>query len=317
MRSVPPTGPPYAVIAPNQTRNLATRLVSLSPPGEDGKAAMPDQGEKLTLGDVAQLNDDPRVASAVRRLAEQKAPSVPSQLVMWNVAAGLDWKAIANLSKGWADPRDLDLARQFVANLDSASKGDAGRIYVEIAGRGPLADELKKVFKDATVLGLKAEARVPSAPSGPSLALTIGVPAESSGKAEVAVRSSDGRGRWVDAFKLSVPVDLKDGKPDAPAVADAVADGVLARVIDAKLVKGKKVKGKDSYSVQVLNRSPLILNGVALAGTGEAKAGEPGLIWGLSVSPGKTLSIGAPAETVDRLGLRQGIHVLAVDLSGL
>jgi hypothetical protein len=278
---------------------------------------MPAQGEKLALGDVSEASDDPRVATAVRRLAEQKAPSVPSQLVMWNVSAGLDWNAIAALSKGWADPRDLDLARQFVANLHSATNEDAGRIYVEVAGRGPLADELKKAFKGATVIGLKAEPGVPSAPSGPSLALTVGVPAEPSGKAEVAVKSSDGRGRWVDAFKLSVPVALKDGKPDAPALADAVADGILARVVDAKLVKGKKVKGKDSYSVQVLNRSPLILNGVALAGSGEAKAGEPGLIWGLSVSPGKTLSIGASSETIDRLGLRQGIHVLAADLSGL
>jgi hypothetical protein len=305
------------VIAPNQTRNLATRLVSLSPPGEDGKVAMPEQGEKLTLGDVAQLNDDPRVAAAVRRLAEQKAPSVPSQLVMWNISAGLGWDAIAALSKGWADPRDLDLARQFVANLDSATKEDAGRIYVEIAGRGPLADDLKKAFKGATVLGLKAEPGIPSVPSGPSLAMTVGVPADPSGKAEVSVKSSDGRGRWVDAFKLSVPVALKDGKPDAPALADLVADGVLARVIDARLVKGKKVKGKDTYSVQLLNRSPLILNGVALAGSGEAKAGEPGLVWGLSVSPGKTLSIGTTSEAIDRLGLRQGVHVLAADLSGL
>ena len=93
-------------------------------------------------------------------------------------------------------------------------------------------------------------------------------------KAEVAAKSSDGQGRWVDVAKLTLPVTKKDGKVDAPALADAVADGVLGRVVEARLVKAKKVHGKDkdSYTVQILNRSPLILNGVALAGAG---AGRP------------------------------------------
>ncbi len=278
---------------------------------------MPAQGEKLTLGDVAQLSADPRVVTALRRLAERKAPTVPSQLVLWNVSAGLDWEAIANLSRAWAGPRDVDLARQFVADLDSAAKDDSGRIYIEVRGAAPLAAELKAAFKGTSVLGLKAEAGVPDAPSGPSLALTVVVPDDAAGKAEVAVKTTAGRGRWVDAFKLSVPVTAKDGKPDAPALADAVADGVLARVLDAKLVKGRKVKGKDTFSVQILNRSPLILNGVALTGAGDVKAEAPGLIWGLSVSPGKVLSIGAAAETVERLGLSKGVHIMAADLSGL
>jgi hypothetical protein len=278
---------------------------------------MPAQGEKLTLGDVAQLGGDPRVAAALRRLAERKAATIPSQLVLWNVSAGLDWDAIATLSRAWADPRDVELARQFVADLDSTSKDDGGRIYVEVRGASPLADELKGVFKGTTVLGLKAEAGVPDAPSGPSLAVTVAVPTDLAGKAEVSVKTSGGRTRWVDAFKLSVPLTAKDGKPDAAALADAVADGVLARVIEAKLVKGRKVKGKDSYSVKILNRSSLILNGVALTGSGEAKPEAPGLVWGLSVSPGKVLSIGASAETVERLGLSKGVHIMAADLSGL
>jgi hypothetical protein len=239
--------------------------------------------------------------------------------VLWNVSAGLDWDAIAMLSKAWADPRDVALARQFVANIDGGSKDDAGRIHVEVIGRGALADEVKGLFKEATLLGLKAESGIPAAPSGPSLAMTVAVPGDAGGKVEVAVKLSNGRGRWVDATKVTVPVATKDGKADAAATVDAVADGVLGRVVEAKLVKGKKVKGKDSYSIQVLNRSPLILNGVAFAGVdaGGKPQNSPGLVWGLSVSPGKVLSIGASAEAVERLGLRSGVHVLAADLSGL
>ena len=136
----------------------------------------------------------------------------------------------------------------------------------------------------------------------------------------MAVKSSTGLGRWVDAGKLTLPATKKDGKLDVVKLADAAADGILGRVIEARLVKGKKVHGHESYTVQILNRSPLILNGVALAGAGpvDEKAGTvPGILSGLSVGPGKYVAIGASAETVERLGLKKGVHILAADLSGL
>ena len=140
MRSVPPTGQPYAVLQPGQSRRLPTRLVSLGGPAADGTVAFPTQGEKLTLGDVGQLNPDPLVAAAVRRLAEEKAPTVASQLVMWNVAAGLDWDAIAGLSKGWASPKDVALARRFVESLGQPAPEETGRIFVKVEGDAGLAD---------------------------------------------------------------------------------------------------------------------------------------------------------------------------------
>jgi hypothetical protein len=321
MRSVPPTGQPFAVLQPGQTRRLPTRLVSLGGPSTEGTVAFPAQGEKLTLGDVAQLSPDPRVTAAVRRLAEEKAPTVASQLVMWNVAAGLDWNTIANLSRGWADPRDVALARRFVESLDGSAKDgsakeETGRIFVKVDGDASLADAIKTFAKDGVLLGLKVEMGIPDAPSGPSLAFAIVVDAAKE-KAEVAVKSSTGLGRWVDAGKLTLPVAKKDGKVDAPKLADAVADGILGRVIEARLVAGKKVKGKETYTVQIHNRSPLILNGIALAGPAPAEKTVPGVLSGLSVGPGKYLAVGTSAEMVERLGLKKGVHILAADLSGL
>ncbi len=319
MRSVPPTGPPYAVLQPGQSRRLPTRLVSLGGPTTEGTVAFPAQGEKLTLGDVEQLNPDPLVALAVRRLAEEKAPTVASQLVMWNVSAGLGWDAIANLSKGWAGPKDVALARRFVENLGQKAREETGRIFVKVEGDVGLADAMKTLAKQGSLLGLKVEIGIPDAPTGPSLAFAIVVdPAKE--KAEMAVKSSTGLGRWVDAGKLTLPVTQKDGKVDAPKLADAAADGILGRVIEARLVKGKKVHGHESYTVQILNRSPLVLNGVALAGPGpiDEKGGTvPGILSGLSVGPGNYLAIGASAEMVERLGLKKGVHILAADLSGL
>ena len=91
-------------LAPNQTRHLPTRLVSLSAPDPDEGLALPAAGEKLQiLGDVAKVNDNPRVQKALRRLAAAKAPTSLSQLVMWRVAADLDWNTIAQLSRSWAN----------------------------------------------------------------------------------------------------------------------------------------------------------------------------------------------------------------------
>ena len=75
MRSVPPTGLPFADLKPGQTRNLPTRLVSSrADPSARPASSLPAKGEQLQLGDIAQVNDDPRVQKALKRLAAEKAP---------------------------------------------------------------------------------------------------------------------------------------------------------------------------------------------------------------------------------------------------
>jgi hypothetical protein len=321
-RSVPPTGAPFAVIRPGETRKLATRVVNLGGPNEMGKVALPAQGEKLTLGDLSQLNPDPRAASAMRRLAEEKAPTVITQLVAWNVGSGLDWNTIANLSRGTANPYELSLAKQFVAHLDAQAKDDSGRIYVEVRGDAPLAAELKTLFKDYPILGLKSDAGIPARPEGPAVAFTVDLAAGAK-EAQVTVKASDGAARaWVEAGKFTVPAVTKDKdiKADAATLGAAVSEGVLVRMVDAKLVKEKKkVKGKDVYTIRVDNYSPLILNGVALSGTGSGdKANESiKLLSGIAIAPRKSFTIPASAEVVEALGLKDGVRILAADLSGL
>ena len=53
-----------------------------------------------------QVNDDARVQKALRRLAADKAPTSLSQLVMWNLSAGLDWETIAELSQSWSNRKN-------------------------------------------------------------------------------------------------------------------------------------------------------------------------------------------------------------------
>ena len=71
------------------------------------------------VGDIAQVNDDARVQKALRRLAAEKAPTSLSQLVMWHLAAGLDWNTIAQLSREWSNRNELTSAKDFVDRLDT------------------------------------------------------------------------------------------------------------------------------------------------------------------------------------------------------
>ena len=65
---------------------------------------MPEKGEPLRIaGDIAQISDNAQVCKALKRLAAEKAPAAVAQLVMWRLAAGLDWESIAGLSKKWSN----------------------------------------------------------------------------------------------------------------------------------------------------------------------------------------------------------------------
>jgi hypothetical protein len=328
MRSVPPTGLPHATLNPGQTRHLPTRVVSLSGPAEGGRVNLPQKDEPLQIGDISQLTDNPKVQTALKRLAAVKAPETIAQLVMWHVAAGLSWGDIVQLAKPWANVQELALAKQFVAQLEKAGAkdetADPGMIYWEVIAQDPtergLADELSKLLKDQVVLGLKVALGVPERPEGPALACRVRL-VGSGAKAEavVTVAPSDGTGKaWAAPVgKFSLPLTKsQNGQLDAAMVADAAAEGVLGRLVRAQLTKGPKVKGKSTFVIKVENASPLILNGLSLAGAG-AKDAKPASLAGICLSPRRTLALPATAEIIERLGLKRGIRIVAADLSGL
>ncbi len=92
---------------------------------------------------------------------------------------------------------------------------------------------------------------------------------------------------------------------------------MLVRLVRVRLSRGPKVKGKETYRIKIVNESPMILNGLALAGSrrpGRDAAVGPG---GSVLPPLKSLTVPASSEMVERLHLKEGGHVLAADLSGL
>jgi hypothetical protein len=321
-RSVPPTGLPHATLNPGQTRHLPANLVSLNGPSPALKPMMPAKGEALEIGDVSQLSGvDPRVADALRRLASDKAPVAVSQIVMWNLSAGIDWTTIARLSRVWANANELALARQFAGKVArgevTEKESQAGAVYLDITG-GPGAAEIKKLLKDRTIIGLTPRLGIPARPEGPAVACRIRVDA---GETTVQVSSSDATGReWVSSGKFSIPTAKGKGTElDAASTLDAVAEGLVNRLIRVQLVKGKTkdAKGNLVHRIQLENASPLMINGIALVGLKTDETTRPTGLAGLSVPPRRRLSIPASSAVVDRLGLKDGVRVLAADLSGL
>jgi len=323
-RSVPPTGSPFTTLKADQTRHLPTRLYSLNGPQGGAGVAAPVKGEKLKIADVTRQDGDARVQKAIKRLAEDKAPESVATLVMWNVSGGMGWDEIEKASKGWANAHELTLAKNFVSRLEALPKDETGVLVYEVKGSGAVSDALAKelsgLLKNTPVLGLKAEAGVPERPETPAVACRIVVGGtETAPEATVFLATSDGGANaWQAAGKFTLPVTLEKGKPQAEKFADALADGLLGRLVRVQLSKAGVVKGKTLYKIRIDNASPLILNGLAILGEGKTKVETtPKVLSALSVSPRKSLTVPATSDMVDSFGLRKGLRAVAADLSGL
>jgi hypothetical protein len=275
------------------------------------------------VGDISQVTDDARVQKALRRLAAEKAPTSLSQLVMWNLAAGLDWSTIGQLSQGWSNRHELALAREFVSRLDTLVEGESGRLLIELvaadATSQPLADELSKLLDHKSVLGLVASVsdKLAVRPETPAVACRVKL---NGGGASVQVLGSDAAAsNWVPFGKFNLPMGEGPEKFDADRFADGLAEGVLNRLVRAQVIKGAttREKGKLVYQIRIENASPMILNGLALLGTDSPASEKPKLLTGICVSPRRSLTIPANEQVVKTLGLKKGIKLTALDLSGL
>jgi hypothetical protein len=320
MRSVPPTEKLSADLKPRQTRHLPTSVVSLTNPDPQSGVVLPEKGEMLRIvGDIARVNDDPQVQKALKRLGARVVPASVSQLVMWRLTGGLDWNTIGQLSHNWANRYELTLAQDFVDRLSSLPDGESGQLLFHITGTDAagesFAADLTEAIKGKTVLGLQAVIGVPSRPAGPAVACQVRL--RESG-ALVQVVSSDGSARnWLPSGKFSLPIAKDKEKFDSARFADALAEGIISRLVRAQLIKGPREKGKLTYGIRIDNVSPLNLNGLAVLGTVDKASEAPKPLSGISIPPQKHQTFPASEEAVKALGLKQGIRVMALDLSGL
>jgi hypothetical protein len=319
MRSVPPSGVPSAVLEPGQTRHLPTRLVSLTPPDPASVLKLLGKGEPLALADIAEANDDPRVQTALRRLAEHMVPSRISQLVMWHLCAGMDWSTISQLSGNWVNRYEMTLAENFVARLDTKVVGENAKILFDFSGSDDaseaMAAELSRTLQNKMALGLLADNGIPPRPNAPALACRVKLKAST---AFVQVFASDGPAQhWVAFGKFSIPVKQDKGKLDAYHLCEEMSEGILNRLVRAQLSKGVNDKGKVHYEIRIENASPLVLNGLAALGVASKADEVPKFLVGISIAPRRSSTVPASEDVVKELGLKKGIRLVGLNLSGL
>ena len=329
-RSVPPTSLLHTTLEPKQTRHLPTALVSLGKPNQVAAVDFPEKGEKLIVGDAAEADLDPRTRLALARLAECKAPQTLCQLVMWKVSGELDWPTIEQLSGRWANDFELALARQFIERLEKhelATQGqESGRIRWDVQAKDSkaqeLADHLRTRLRSSTLLGLRMVENVPDVPVGPAIAFRAVIDQT---QVKVHAASTDRSGkRWVSLGSFTIKVDpaskeAREQRLDKQAteLTDAMAARLLERLVHCTLKKGDRVNGKRTYRIRIENGSPLILNGLTLEGEDEAAGASPSTLAGFCLPPRKALTVPIAAETVERLGLDEGLQPAAADLSSL
>jgi hypothetical protein len=223
------------------------------------------------------------------------------------------------LSHGWANRYELTLARDFVEHLDTLPEGETGRVVFDVAGTdtasGALAAQVRTAVRRQTVLGLMAELGIPARPEGPGIAFRVRM---SPSEAHVLVTSSDATAqKWIPFGKFSLPIVQDQGKMDVGQFADGLAEGVLNRLVRVQLSKGVKDKGKMHYQLRIDNASPLVLNGLAAVGTTSKPEDQPRILTGISLPPRRSMTVPASEEVVKSLGLKRGIKLIALDLSGL
>jgi hypothetical protein len=256
---------------------------------------------------------------ALKRLQADKAPESVAQLVMWRLAQGMEWSDIAALSSKWANAHELSLARKFVEELDGLGDAENGSIHFSVEASDdaarPFATALNKQLTDHLFLGLKAKQGVADRPEGPALAFRVRVSAD---EALVQVVSSDGSAqKWVPFGKFSVALERQGEGIDTAKLGDALAEGVLSRLVRAQLRRGPTVKGKPTYQVRIDNASPLVLNGLAVLGSESKQLDAAKPLLGISIAPRRSMTVPASEDVVKTLGLRKGIRIVAADLSGL
>ncbi len=163
----------------------------------------------------------------------------------------------------------------------------SSRSSLEMKPARRAAAEVAKTVQGRHILGLVAQSsdQLPTVPEGPAVACRVKL---KGGEASVQVLSSDPAARsWVPFGKFNLSLARGQDKFDAIRFVDGLAEGVLNRLVRAQVIKGATTRenGKLVYQIRIENASPLVLNGLALLGTGSPEEEKPKVLTGICVSP--------------------------------
>ncbi|MHC5542548.1 hypothetical protein ACYOEI_30350, partial [Singulisphaera rosea] len=280
-------------------------------------------GEPLKVSDVDTAEGlTPGFRQLIKQLAGAKTPETVAQLVLWNAGQGLDWSRLEALAATWTNRRELALAQRLAERLgsrdSSGQPAEASVLSFEISATTPedqrLAMDLRKILEGKTILGLTPREGVPAKPTGPALATRVLIRKSA---VSVHVLASDEAGvAWVDLGQASIPRFSSPEAPRSPAeIVDAWAESMLARIIHVRFARHGE--SNHHFFIRIENRSPFVLKGLSVDGPGTDSGSSPSTLVGISLPPGKKMTVPASPKAVQRLRLKQGIHATAANFDTL
>ena len=312
MRSVPPTALPSAVAQRRQTRNLPTRLVSISAPDPErawsageGRAA-PDR-RRHRRGERRCSGAEGAAAAGGRRGSRHRSRN-------WSCGewpAGWTGTTIAQLSQKWANRHELTLAKDFVDHLDALPEGESGPAAVpgrrDRRGGQPWPREFSKVLEGKTVLGLVAQV---AASRRRARRAGGGVPGAVERDGGVGAGGQQRRAAaktWVAVGKFTLPVTQEQEKFDAARFADGLAEGFSTGWCGRSSSRDRR-QGQGQADLPDPDRQCFAagLQRAGGAGNGRARDEHPKVLPGISISPRRSLTLPASEEAVKTLGPEAG-----------
>ena len=280
---------------------------------------LPAKGEPLELGDIAEVErqspGSEGASAAGRRDGSHNDLATGHVAVGGRLGLG---DALPGCRQTWANAYELTLAKDFVEHLDALPRRrDRARCCSRWTGRTRRASRWRPSCREALrhklVLGLARRGR----DTGSSGRAGGGLP----GPIERERSAGPGGQQRCDRTKLGSVRQVhasrgagRAGNWTRSRLLDGLSEGILNRLVRAQLSKGVKDKGKMHYQIRIDNASPWILNGLAALGAASKPDETPKVLWGICVSPRRSLTVPASEEVVKTLGLKKGIKLVALEL---
>jgi hypothetical protein len=274
LRSVPTTGEPRSrsvAVPPGETVDLTIPGVCLN----YGLPA-PTPRDTLTVMDVDQYTNDPRVRKALRSLATYGTSHGVAQAVMWRLCNDLSFEAMMENGGKLINLPEIALAARFVEALDESASPEmldrsaltGSRILVQIEGQGPLARDAQRLsgqLAGLRVLGLplkvvEGETMPPCA--APALALRVVLTSAKTGetRGRIVVTACSQADAWSPlgsaAFRENSSISVVDGATLARAI-DRAVSGAFVTVKPARRAVG-------STTLKLENRLPFTVSNVVV-----------------------------------------------------
>jgi hypothetical protein len=278
----------------------------------------PTSRDRFELVDVDDYTRDPRARKVLRTLATAGTSHGVAQAAAWRVFNHVPFALMLARASKVVNVHEVALASRLVEALDTSPEGDRidpaslteSRVFVQVQGDGPLADEAKRLAGELGglhLLGLPVQVagddETPNA-LAPALLLKVTLTGsqkgETRGRVLVRVSHASPAEGWSPPGKTTFIEGSTVSVLDGPGLARALDRALASAFVSVTTAR----RGPRSTTLRVENHLPFSIAHVMIKPTGSS--GSVAVPYkGVGIGPARAglVAIEAPGGTVDRVTL--------------